>query len=152
MLELFTRIVDLQMSFSRVRCPGNVEWVTHCPPLACLTWTSPATDDPSQPSSPQTLRTPSRTTSGTGGRAPQGLPPWAHQPRLLPLPQQQLQSKFSFSHEQDVLSCMVLEKSHIGAESDFEMWDLKGFFLWTRKKRLEVRLELEAWRLSQLKI
>ena len=30
--------------------------------------------------------------------------------------------------------CNGLEKSHIGAKSDFEIWGFKGFFLWTQKK------------------
>ena len=34
--------------------------------------------------------------------------------------------------------CRVLEKSHIGAKSDFEIWAFKVFFvLWTRKKGLK---------------
>ena len=32
------------------------------------------------------------------------------------------------------ISCSVLEKSHIGAKSDFEIWGFKGFFFFGPKK------------------
>ena len=32
------------------------------------------------------------------------------------------------------ISCSVLEKSHIGAKSDFEIWGFKGFFSLDPKK------------------
>ena len=38
----------------------------------------------------------------------------------------------TFKHQ----SCSVLEKSHIGAKSDFEIWVFKGLFFGPEKKPL----------------
>ena len=34
--------------------------------------------------------------------------------------------------------CSVLDKSHLGAKPDFEIWAFKVFFLWTPKAPIEM--------------
>ena len=34
--------------------------------------------------------------------------------------------------------CSVLDKSHLGAKRDFEIWAFKVFFLWTPKAPIEM--------------
>ena len=45
-----------------------------------------------------------------------------------------LQTETSAAATSTPLLCSVLEKSHIGAKSDFEIWGFKGFFFFGPKK------------------